>query len=116
MNHLDKAAILELIIASGLEAMLVDTTDYTFDPEHRSLAQVRGRSGIGQKLQNLRIADDILYADDMKFPAVRSRVGAVVVAMKGGRVLMYIDDVVDSVKSPRGGNVTVPFSQGIIVL
>lgn len=116
MNHLDKAAILELIIASGLEAMLVDTTDYTFDPTHGIIAQIRGRSGIGQKLQNLRIVDDVIYADDMKFPAVRSSVGALVVAMKGGRVLTYNDGIVDSVKSPRGGDVTVPFSQGIIAL
>jgi hypothetical protein len=116
MSHLAKEAILELIMAQGLEAMLVDTTDYTFDPTHGRIAQVRGRSGIGQKLQNLRIVDDVLYADDMRFPAVKSSVGALVVVMRDGRVLTYNDDIVNSVKSPRGGDVTVPFSQGIIAL
>lgn len=116
MNHLAKDAILDMIVKCGLEAMLVDTTDYAFDPSHRSLAQIAGRSGIGQKILALRATGGTLYGDDMKFPAVKSRVGAVVIYFPDQTVLAYSDGIVDSVKSPKGGDVMVPFSRGIVVL
>jgi hypothetical protein len=113
MNYLSKDVILQLIVAAGATAHLVDTTDYAFSEADTELAQVKGATVA--KPVKLSARDGTLYGDDLKFENVQTRVGAVAVCCKG-KVLAYSDSIVDKVRSPKGGDVIVPFSKGILVL
>ena len=114
MNCINKDALIDWLLTANVMAMLVDTTKAPAG-EPRMMGDIPGKSGIGQVLRNKRVVDGVFYADDMTFPAVKTRVGACVVCVDQ-RVLVYQDGIVDSPTDPKGGDVTVPFSNGVLAV
>jgi hypothetical protein len=69
--------------------------------------------GETKPIQNLRAVGNALHGDDLTFFAVPARVSTVVVYC-GKDELTRFDNVADSSNAPMGGDLLVPFSQGIV--
>lgn len=116
MNAANPKTIVELLAKQELFAQLVDTTAGKPAGVPSTLSDIKGLSGIEQKLQGVRSEGALLLADRMVFPAVKTTVGAVVVYTREKKVLVYSSELDRAPRTPRGGDVVMDFSKGILQL
>jgi hypothetical protein len=88
-------------------------------PEHRWISAIAGATGFHEPLMNKRVRDQTLFANDVRFLAVGFPATAVAVyvaaaTLKQSPVLLYADVLVGFPTKGNGGDVIVPFSQGVL--
>lgn len=119
MNVIDGDHLLSWLIDAPLFAVLVETDGYRWKPTDRWLSDIVGANGFHEPLMGKRIQDRTLYANDVRFLAVKFKASALAVYAKGSSlsnspVLLYADSLVGFPTKGSGGDVIVPFSVGII--
>jgi len=119
MNIVDGDHLISWLVEAQLFAVLVDTRVYKHLPEHRFLSDIVGATGFHELLINKRVGGRALFANDVRFLAVGFPASAVALYVKGGKpaqspVLLYADVLVGFPTQGHGGDVIVPFSQGVL--
>jgi hypothetical protein len=119
MNVIDGDHLISWLVDAPLFAVLVDTRTYKHLPEHRWLSDIAGATGFHEALVGKRVADRIFFANDVRFLAVSFPASAVALYVKGlnprqSPVLLYADVLVGFPTQGNGGDVIVPFTQGVL--
>ena len=119
MNIVDGDHLISWLVDAPLFAVLVDTREYKHFPEHRFLADITGAKGFHEPLMAKRVAGRALFANDVRFLAVGFPATAMALYVKGptfrqSPVLCYADVLVGFPTKGNGGDVIVPFSQGVL--
>lgn len=119
MNIVDGDHLLSWLVGAPLFAVLVDTNDYYWKPSDRWLSNITGATGFHEPLMAKRVEQRTLFAQDVRFLAVKFKASALAVYVKGSSpqtspILLYADSLVGFPTKGSGGDVIVPFSVGII--
>lgn len=119
MNIVDGDHLISWLLDAPLFSVLVDNRIYRHFPNHRFLSDIAGATGFHEQLVNKRVAGRALFANDVRFLAVGFPAAAVALYVKGPNakqspVLLYADVLVGFPTQGRGGDVIVPFSQGVL--
>lgn len=119
MNIVDGDHLISWLVDAPLFAVLVDARNYKYFPEHRWLSDIAGAIGFHEPLMAKRVQGRTLFAQDVRFLAVGFPAAAVALYVKGASykqspVLLYASQLVGFPTQGHGGDVIVPFSDGVL--